>query len=142
MHRSMLRNTDRCYRSMVSRQSITWWRMPARGPVSGAVIDVWHVSPVGKYSGDDSTNEDIALIDEARGKAGIVLNMVKPRSGITREVAELLQTMETPLLNTRIHDRVSIARSSMTSGILKGGDAKATAEFMALAEEVVDKIAS
>jgi protocatechuate 3,4-dioxygenase beta subunit len=30
-------------------------------PVSGAVIDVWHVSPVGKYSGDDSTNEDIAF---------------------------------------------------------------------------------
>jgi protocatechuate 3,4-dioxygenase beta subunit len=30
-------------------------------PVSGAVVDVWHVSAVGKYSGDDSTNEDIAF---------------------------------------------------------------------------------
>lgn len=30
-------------------------------PVSGAVVDVWHVSPVGKYSGDDSVNEDIAF---------------------------------------------------------------------------------
>jgi protocatechuate 3,4-dioxygenase beta subunit len=29
-------------------------------PVSGATIDVWHVSPVGKYSGDDSANEDVA----------------------------------------------------------------------------------
>jgi protocatechuate 3,4-dioxygenase beta subunit len=30
-------------------------------PVSGAVIDVWHVSPAGKYSGDDTANEDIAF---------------------------------------------------------------------------------
>jgi len=30
-------------------------------PVSGAVLDVWHVSAVGKYSGDDSVNEDIAF---------------------------------------------------------------------------------
>jgi protocatechuate 3,4-dioxygenase beta subunit len=29
--------------------------------VPGAVIDVWHVSPVGKYSGDDAANEDIAF---------------------------------------------------------------------------------
>jgi chromosome partitioning protein len=79
----------------------------------------------------------IALINEARGKAGIVLNMVKPRSGITQEVAELLQMLDTPLFDARIHDRVSIARSSMTSGILKSGDTKAKAEFMALAEELV-----
>jgi protocatechuate 3,4-dioxygenase beta subunit len=30
-------------------------------PVAGAVIDVWHVSPVGKYSGDDAANEDVAF---------------------------------------------------------------------------------
>jgi protocatechuate 3,4-dioxygenase beta subunit len=30
-------------------------------PVSGAVVDVWHVSPVGKYSGDDAANEDVAF---------------------------------------------------------------------------------
>jgi protocatechuate 3,4-dioxygenase beta subunit len=30
-------------------------------PVAGAVVDVWHVSAVGKYSGDDSTNEDISF---------------------------------------------------------------------------------
>jgi protocatechuate 3,4-dioxygenase beta subunit len=30
-------------------------------PVSGAVVDVWHVSPVGKYSGDDATNEDVSF---------------------------------------------------------------------------------
>jgi len=83
----------------------------------------------------------IALINEAGAKAGIVLNMVKPRAGITQEVAELLQMLKAPLFNSRIHDRVSIARSSMTSGILKSGDVKAKAEFLALAEELVDRIA-
>jgi len=29
-------------------------------PVSGALVDVWHVSPAGKYSGNDSANEDVA----------------------------------------------------------------------------------
>lgn len=30
-------------------------------PVSGAVVDVWHVSAVGKYSGDDSPTENVAF---------------------------------------------------------------------------------
>jgi protocatechuate 3,4-dioxygenase beta subunit len=33
----------------------------ACNPVAGAVIDVWHVSPVGKYSGDDTVQENIAF---------------------------------------------------------------------------------
>jgi len=89
----------------------------------------------------------VALIREAQMqsphvKAGIVLNMVKPRSGITREVAELLKSMDMPLLNTMVHDRVSIARSSMTAGILKGTDRRAKEEIMALAEEVVECISA
>ena len=89
----------------------------------------------------------LALIQTAQEqapdiKAGIVFNMVKPRSGITQEVAELLQSLGTPLLTSRIHDRVSIARSSMTGGILNSGDQKAKEEMMALTEEVVERIAS
>jgi protocatechuate 3,4-dioxygenase beta subunit len=30
-------------------------------PVAGAVVDVWHVSAVGKYSGNDSANENVAF---------------------------------------------------------------------------------
>lgn len=87
----------------------------------------------------------LALIREAQQqaphvKAGIVFNMLKPRSGITREVMELLQGMEMPLLNTKVHDRVSIARSSMTGGILNGQDKRAKEEIMALTEEVVECI--
>ncbi len=75
-----------------------------------------------------------------RLKAGIVLNMIKPRSGITAEVTELLGTLGTPLLTTRIFDRVSLARSPMTSGILKSTDQKAIEEVTALAAEIVDLI--
>lgn len=73
-------------------------------------------------------------------KAGIVLNMLKHRSGITGEVYELLMTLGTPLLKTKIYDRVSLARSSMTSGILQSTDQKAIAEVTSLAEEIVNEI--
>ena len=89
----------------------------------------------------------LALIREAQQKApllkaGIVLNMVKPRSGITQDVANLLQSMGTPLLQTKVHDRVSIARSSITGGILNGTDRRAKEEIMALTEEVVEHISA
>jgi chromosome partitioning protein len=89
----------------------------------------------------------IALIKEAQEraphlKAAIVFNMIKPRSGITNDIAGLLENMNIPLLQTRVHDRVSIARSSMTAGILQGSDPKAKEEIMALAEEVVELISN
>ena len=89
----------------------------------------------------------LALIKETQMKAphiksGIVLNMVKPRSGITREVAELLQSMQTPLLKTRVHDQVSIARSSMTEGVFNGADRKTKEEIMSLTVEVVECISA
>jgi len=75
-------------------------------------------------------------------KAGIVLNMLKPRSGITAEVVGLINDLGTPLLKARIFDRVSLARSSMTSGILKSLDQKAIEEVTSLAEEIVDLISA
>ncbi|MEJ7693493.1 ParA family protein [Daejeonella sp.] len=87
----------------------------------------------------------LALVHEAQTinpqlKAGIALNMVKPRSSITADVADLLESLGTPLLRTRIHDRVSIARSSITSGILHSTDKKAIEEITSLAEEIVQLI--
>jgi chromosome partitioning protein len=75
-------------------------------------------------------------------KAGIALNMIKYRSGVTKDVSELLQDMGTPLLRTMIHDRVSITRSAITAGIISGSDLKAKDEFTSLAEEVVDYISA
>ncbi len=84
----------------------------------------------------------LALIHEAQTqqphiKAGIVLNMIKHRWGINKDITALLAEMGTPLIKSIIHDRVSIARSSITGGILNGGDPKAKDELMALAEEIV-----
>lgn len=75
-------------------------------------------------------------------KAGIALNMIKYRSGVTKDVSELLKDMGTPLLKTMIHDRVSITRSAITAGVLSGADQKAKEEFTSLAEEVVDYISA
>jgi chromosome partitioning protein len=89
----------------------------------------------------------IALVNDAQVKnpdikAGIVMNMIKPRSGITKEVSGLLEDMATPVLKTLIHDRVSIARSSITAGVLQGSDAKAKSEITSLAEEIVNRISA
>jgi chromosome partitioning protein len=85
----------------------------------------------------------IALIKQAQQgkpglKAAIVLNMIKPRSGITADVIALLKEMQIPLLDTMIHDRVSIARSVMTGGIYQSHDQKAKDELMALTSEIID----
>jgi chromosome partitioning protein len=87
----------------------------------------------------------VALVREAQGinkelKAGIVLNMIKHRSGITSEVQELLKNFEVPLLATIVHDRVSFTRSPITGGVLNGEDNKAKEEITALAEEIVNSI--
>ncbi|MEO8947084.1 MAG: ParA family protein [Mucilaginibacter sp.] len=92
-----------------------------------------------------AVHSTIALIQEAIAKssnirAGIVLNMVKPRSGITNDVRGLLETLGVQLLETVIHDRVSIARSPMTGGVLQSVDQKAKDEVTSLAEEIVELI--
>lgn len=87
----------------------------------------------------------LALIQESKTKnpqlkSAIALNMVKPRSGITADVTVLLESFGTPVLRTKIHDRVSIARSSITAGILNSADKKAIEEITSLAEEIVGLI--
>lgn len=87
----------------------------------------------------------IALVKEAQKKhsqlnAGIVLNMIKPRSGVTGEVQELLKSFDMPVLDTIVHDRVSFTRSPITGGVLGGDDGKAKEEITGLAEEIVNAI--
>jgi chromosome partitioning protein len=89
----------------------------------------------------------LALVKFAQGKntelkAAVALNMIKPRSGITNDVITLLQQLDTPILSTRIHDRVSLARSSITGGILSGSDFKAKEEITSLAGELVNMLSA
>lgn len=83
-----------------------------------------------------------AQAKNAHLKAGIVLNMIKPRSGVTRDVTELLKSLGTPVLETMVHDRVSITRSAITTGVLSGADIKAKEEITSLAEEIVNLISA
>jgi chromosome partitioning protein len=69
-------------------------------------------------------------------KAGIVFNMIKPRSGITAEVQQALQRHSIPLLATMVHDRVSYSRSPFAGGVTASDDEKAKEEMQALANEI------
>jgi chromosome partitioning protein len=86
-----------------------------------------------------TTIDQIQLARQAKPaiKAGIVLNMIKPRSGITSEVQQALQRHSVPLLETMVHDRVSYSRSPLAGGILDSDDEKAKEEILNLAREIV-----
>jgi chromosome partitioning protein len=66
--------------------------------------------------------------------------MVKYRSGITEEVKELLKSLDAPILETIIFDRVSFSRSPVTGGVLLSDDEKAKEEIIALAKEIVNAL--
>lgn len=73
-------------------------------------------------------------------KAGIVLNMVKPRTSMNREIKEILDAYPIPTLNTRIHERVSYIRSVIAGGIVQLEDGKAHEEMADLADEIINQI--
>lgn len=70
-------------------------------------------------------------------KAGIVLNMLKPRTALTDEVKTQLEKYYLPLLPS-ISDRVSYTRSLVSGGVLKGDDQKAIEEISALTNEILN----
>ncbi len=81
-----------------------------------------------------------ACIKSSKLRFGTVLNMVKYRSGITEEVKELLKSLDAPILETIIFDRVSFSRSPVTGGVLLSDDEKAKEEIIALAKEIVNAL--
>ena len=87
----------------------------------------------------------VALLKESMKKrpelkAGIVLNMVMPRTSLTAEVKELLAEYDLPLLPTMIHQRVSYARSPVTNGVFQSEDDKAKSEIQALATDILTQL--
>lgn len=73
-------------------------------------------------------------------KAGIVLNMVMPRTSLTAEVKELLADYDLPLLPTMIYQRVSYARSPVTNGVFESDDDKAKTEIQSLATDILTQL--
>lgn len=69
-------------------------------------------------------------------KAGIILNMVKPNTGLTEDVKNLLKSYNLPVLDSVISDRVSFTRSVLLGGVLNGEDHRAKDEILNLADEI------
>ncbi|GAB3339533.1 ParA family partition ATPase [Larkinella ripae] len=88
----------------------------------------------------------ITLLEKTRAtfqriKAGIVLNMVMPRTSVTEEIRQLLKnTYSIPILDSTIGQRISYTRSPMTSGIFNSDDEKAKGELLALASEILQQL--
>lgn len=70
-------------------------------------------------------------------KYGVVLNMVKPRTGLNKAVQEILNDYGAVLLTTTVSDRVSYTRSAITSGVFASDDEKAKEEITGLADEIL-----
>ncbi|RYX87865.1 ParA family protein [bacterium] len=84
----------------------------------------------------------IALVKQAQKKksnlkAGIVLNMIKPRVGITEQAKSQLQHYDFPIL-AEIKDRVSYNNTFLTGGIFSGSDLLAQEEINLLSSEILN----
>jgi chromosome partitioning protein len=84
----------------------------------------------------------IELVKEARKKkpelkAGIVLNMVKPRTNITQEAKEQLEGYNLPIL-AEIRDRVVFNNTFLSGGISKGNDPQAMQELDQLTTQILN----
>lgn len=87
----------------------------------------------------------VALLKQAMAKkptlkAGIVLNMVMPRTSLTAEVKDTLLELGIPLLTTQVHNRVSYIRSPLTAGVLNTDDEKAKDEIQNLASDILSQL--
>lgn len=84
----------------------------------------------------------IELVKEAQKKkpelkAGIVLNMVKPRANITEEAKEQLKAYDLPIL-AEIRDRVVFNNTFLSGGISTGNDQQAVQELEQLTIQILN----
>lgn len=84
----------------------------------------------------------LAMLDKSHDrrpslKAGIVLNMCKPRTSLNAEIRDLLGYCRYPVHQSVITERVSYTRSLITRGIHNGSDSKAMGEILDLASEIM-----
>lgn len=87
----------------------------------------------------------VELLQQAEQKRpqlqyGIVLNMVKARTGLNEEIKDILKDYNVPVLETTIAERVSYIRSFVTSGIFNTEDEKAKDEISQLADEILTRL--
>jgi len=85
--------------------------------------------------------ETVGLVRQAQTerpelKAGVVLNMVKPRANITEQAKEQLKEYGLPIL-AEVGDRVSYTNTFLTGGVDSGNDETAKREIDKLVNEIL-----
>jgi chromosome partitioning protein len=73
-------------------------------------------------------------------KYGVVLNRVRSGTNLINDILSMLDSYEATVLKTRIHERVSYARSALTNGIFGTDDSKAQEEIFNLTSEIINAI--
>lgn len=86
-------------------------------------------------------NRTVGLVKDAQAhnpalKSGIILNMIKPRSGLTEVIRQELDNYHLPILG-QIFDRVSYSRSILAGGIEATGDQRAIDELTELVQNIL-----
>jgi chromosome partitioning protein len=86
----------------------------------------------------------IALLKKAKEERSnlvfsILFNMVKNNSTITAEIKELIDAYQTPVLSTRVSDKISFVRSiGINKGIYATDDHKSKEEIDELTNEIIN----
>lgn len=86
-----------------------------------------------------SLSDSVQMVKAAHTKGAIVINMVKPNSGFTGEIRELIESLDFPILATQLGDRVAYGRALMF-GSVQEFDPKAVAETRDLVTEVKNQL--
>lgn len=73
-------------------------------------------------------------------KYGVVLNRVRSGTSLINDILNMLNSYEAVVHDTRIHERVSYARSALTNGIFGSDDEKAQTEIFNLTKEIINAL--
>jgi chromosome partitioning protein len=73
-------------------------------------------------------------------KYGVALNRVRSNTSLVDDIVDMLKSYDANVLKTRIHERVSYARSALTNGVFGSEDTKAQNEVFNLTEEIINEL--
>lgn len=103
-------------------------------PVKPGVLDLWATEKLlEKYQNTKLLKESI--------RAYFVLNQVDPRTRMVNEIQEALLTLELPILESKLHNRIAYSECIKGGlGVYEYSDAKAKQEIVNLTNEIISHI--
>lgn len=100
-------------------------------PIKPSYVDIMAVKPTADVI-RRKQNDKPSLV------ARIVLNMVKPRTSVNKEIMYLLAEMPIPTMKSTLSERVAFIRSFINNSVFEGDDERAVNEVTDLAEEIIE----